>query len=113
MSNEEKQNGWNEYSRLVLAELEKLNNKVDTLTDEVSELKQEMLKLEHIKYNIKDLKEWKNAIDEISSPTQLKELQKEVDSLRTFKTVSTTVWLVVQLLFGIAATVFGLYLKSS
>ncbi len=26
--NEEKQNGWNEYSRLVLAELEKLNSNV-------------------------------------------------------------------------------------
>jgi hypothetical protein len=39
-----------------------------------------------------------------SSPTQLKELQKEVSDLKTFKTMSTTVWVVVQIIFGIAAT---------
>ena len=43
----------------------------------------------------------------------LKELQKEVNDLKTFKTMSTTVWVVVQIIFGIVATAFGLYLKSS
>ena len=113
MSETSNQNGWNEYSRLVLAELEKLNNKVDDITSDINGIKQEMSKFEQVKYDIKDLKTWKNNIDEVSSPTQLKELQKEVEKLKTFKTMSTTVWVVVQIIFSIAATLFGLYLKSS
>tara|TARA_R100001460_G_scaffold495_4_gene2411 strand:+ start:1313 stop:1654 length:342 start_codon:yes stop_codon:yes gene_type:complete len=113
MGNNGNQNGWNEYSRLVLAELEKLNNKVDSLTEENNDIKQELSKLEQFKDEISSLKDWKGNVDEVSSPTQLKELQKEVSDLKTFKTMSTTVWVVVQIIFGIAATLFGLYLKSS
>jgi hypothetical protein len=72
-----------------------------------------MIKIEQIKDEVEVLKEWKNKVDEVSSPTQLKELQKEVNDLKTFKTMSTTVWVVVQIIFGIIATVFGLYLKSN
>jgi len=113
MGNNGNQNGWNEYSRLVLAELEKLNTKVDSLSEENSTIKQELSKLEQFKDEISSLKDWKGNVDEVSSPTQLKELQKEVSDLKTFKTMSTTVWVVVQIIFGIAATLFGLYLKSS
>jgi predicted nucleic acid-binding Zn-ribbon protein len=113
MSKPQQQNGWNEYSRLVLAELEKLNTKVDTLSTEINTINQGMIKIEQIKDEVEVLKEWKNKVDEVSSPTQLKELQKEVNDLKTFKTMSTTVWVVVQIIFGIVATAFGLYLKSS
>ncbi len=113
MGNGSNQNGWNEYSRLVLAELEKLNKRVDSLTTEVNEIKQEISKQEQVKYDLHDLKNWKHNVDEVSSPTQLKELQKEVESLRTFKTMSTTVWVVVQIIFGIVVAVLGLYLKAS
>ena len=113
MGNNSRQNGWNEYSRLVLAELEKLNKRVDGLTTEVNEIKQEISKQEQVKYDLHDLKNWKHNVDEVSSPTQLKELQKEVESLRTFKTMSTTVWVVVQIIFGIVVAVLGLYLKAS
>jgi len=113
MSDNPKQNGWNEYSRLVLAELEKLNNKVDGLNTEINAINQSMSKIEQIKDEIDVLKEWKNKVDEVSSPTQLRELQKEVENLKTFKTMSTTIWVVVQIIFGVAATLFGLYLKSN
>ena len=113
MSDSPKQNGWNEYSRLVLAELEKLNTKVDGLNTEINAINQSMSKIEQIKDEIDVLKEWKNKVDEVSSPTQLKELQKEVENLKTFKTMSTTIWVVVQIIFGITATLFGLYLKSN
>lgn len=108
----DKQNGWNEYSRLVLAELEKLNNKVDGLTEEINAIKQDISKFDQIKYNVGEVKEWKKEIDEISSPTQLKETIKEVSELKTFKTVAITVWTVVQIVFTIAITLWGLYLKS-
>tara|TARA_B100001057_G_C22212105_1_gene705021 strand:+ start:223 stop:564 length:342 start_codon:yes stop_codon:yes gene_type:complete len=113
MGNNSNQNGWNEYSRLVLAEIETLNNKVDAIVKENNAIKQELSKLEQFKDEITSLKDWKGNVDEVSSPTQLKELQKEVSDLKTFKTMSTTVWVVAQIIFGIAATLFGLYLKSN
>ncbi len=108
-----RQNGWNEYSRLVLAELEKHSNKLDELSQDMNSLKQDLTKYDQIRDEITELKNWKNNVDEVSSPTQLKELQKEVESIKTFKTVSTTAWVVVQIIFGIAVALIGLYLKSS
>ena len=113
MGNEGNQNGWNEYSRLVLTELEKLNKRVEELSQDNNTLRQELTKAEQTKEELITLKNWKNNIDEVSSPTQLKELQQEVEKLKTFKTMSTTVWVVVQIIFTLVATIFGLYLKSS
>jgi len=113
MGNEGNQNGWNEYSRLVLAELEKLNKRVEDLSQDNNVMRQELTKAEQTKEELITIKNWKNNIDEVSSPTQLKELQQEVEKLKTFKTMSTTVWVVVQIIFTLAATIFGLYLKSS
>ena len=103
---EDKQNGWNEYSRLVLAELEKLNKNVGELSRDIDHLKEEMTKIKGLKYGVDDLKEWRKDISEVASPTQLKELTNEVQSLKTFKTVATTVWAVVQIGFGIFIAYF-------
>ena len=51
-----------------------------------------------------ELKNWKERIDEVASPSQLKELQVQVDELKSFKTQAVTVFAVVQ--FGMAAVLF-------
>lgn len=104
--NEDKQNGWNEYSRLVLAELEKLNNNVSALSKDIDNLKEDMTKIKSLKYSVDDLKEWRKDISEVASPTQLKELTDEVQSLKTFKTVAVTIWAVVQIGFGLFIAFF-------
>jgi prefoldin subunit 5 len=103
---EDKQNGWNEYSRLVLAELEKLNVNVSALSKDIDYLKEEITKIKSLKYSVEDLKEWRKDISEVASPTQLKELTNDVQSLKTFKTVAVTVWAVVQIGFGIFIAFF-------
>ena len=37
------QNGWNEYSRLVLAELEKINKKIEENTQDLNSLRQDLI----------------------------------------------------------------------
>ena len=64
--NEDKQNGWNEYSRLVLAELEKLNNNVSALSKDIDNLKEDMTKIKSLKYSVDDLKEWRKDISEVA-----------------------------------------------
>lgn len=95
------QNNWNEYSRLVLNELEKLNESILSLQKEMQEVKKELTELKIKEDKVNELKNWKREIDEVVSPTQLKELTKEVAELKSFKTIAITVWAIVQFLTGI------------
>ena len=48
---------------------------------------------------------WKERIDEVASPSQLKDLQDQVEDLKLFKTKAVTIFAVVQ--FAMAAIVFA------
>lgn len=112
-TDKEHKNGWNEYSRLVLAELENLNTKFQHLSEELTEAREDILKngshIKRVQDELVELKEWRKDMSEIVSPTQLKEVRKDVDKLKTFKTISTTSWVIVQLIFGIALALFGVF----
>jgi len=102
MSND---NGWGEYSRLVLKELETLATGIDALRTELQDVKQELAKMQVRDEKVDEIKIWKEKIDDVASPTQLKELMKEVDELKLFKTKAITVFAVVQ--FAMAMIVFA------
>ncbi len=93
-------NGWSEYSRLVLKELETLAKSIEGLRGELQEVKQELAAMRVREDKVDDLKAWKEKVDEVASPTQLKELVQEVSDLKLFKTKAITVFAVVQ--FGMA-----------
>ena len=104
------QNGWNEYSRLVLKELETLASSIDGLRSELQEIKQDMAAMRVREDKVDELKVWKEKIDEVASPSQLKEMVDEIDSLKQFKTKAVTVFAVVQFLMAAAVAaskVFG------
>tara|TARA_R110000803_G_scaffold202035_1_gene267000 strand:+ start:2480 stop:2809 length:330 start_codon:yes stop_codon:yes gene_type:complete len=108
MANRE-QNGWNEYSKLVIAELERLNDGINNLNTEIQDLKGEIKELKVREDFAKELWKWKQAIDEVASPTQLKYTIKDVADLKTFKTQAITVWAVVQLITAAIITFFKFY----
>lgn len=104
------QNGWNEYSKLVLKELETLTKNIDGLKQEIQTVKEEIAKIQVREDKAEEVREWKGKIDEIASPTQLREYLKKIDDLETFKTKAVTIFAVVQFLMAaaVAATkVFG------
>ncbi len=110
MMSDGNQNGWNEYSRLVLKELETLASSIDGLRSELQEIKQDMAAMRVREDKVDELKVWKEKIDEVASPSQLKEMVNEVDSLKQFKTKAVTVFAVVQFLMAAAVAaskVFG------
>ena len=96
---------WGEYSRLVLKELETLANGIESLRSELHDVKQELTKMQAKEDKVKELSEWKSRIDEVTSPTQLKDLQGQVEELKLFKTKAVTIFAVVQ--FAMAAIVFA------
>jgi len=98
-------NGWGEYSRLVLKELETLATGIESLRTEISDLKQQLAEMKVREDRVDDLKEWKAKIDDIASPTQLRELTNEVENLKLFKTKAVTIFMVVQAVMATALTV--------
>ncbi len=94
------QNGWNEYSRLVLKELETLSDGIDNLKDELQDVKQEIAKMQVREDKVDELRLWKDKVDEVYSPMQMKELRDQVTDLEKFKTKAVTIFAVVQFLMG-------------
>jgi hypothetical protein len=100
------ENGWGEYSRLVLKELETLASGIESLRTELQEVKQELAKMQVREDAVKEIKIWKDKIDEVASPSQLKDAIKEIEELKLFKTKAVTIFAVIQ--FAMAAIVFAM-----
>ena len=99
MSNE---NGWSEYSKLVLKELETLAGAITSLNSEIQELKQEIARMREREDRVDELRAWKDKVDEVASPTQLGTALREVDDLKQFKTKAVTIFAVVQFIMASA-----------
>lgn len=91
---------WEAYSKMVLKQLENLDNSMNGLRQEIQELKAELAEMRGKQSNVQDLKDWKNKMDEVCSPTQLKALKEEVEDLKLFKAKAITVFAVVQFVMG-------------
>jgi predicted nuclease with TOPRIM domain len=100
----ENQNGWNEYSRLVLQELERLSDNIEGLKGEIQHVKQEIAKMQVREDKVDELRAWKDKVDEVASPTQIKDMVSSIEELKTFKTKAVTIFAVVQ--FGMAAYIW-------
>ncbi len=105
------QNGWNEYSRLVLKELETLSESIDGLRSELQYVKEEIAKMQVREDKVDELKAWKEKIDEVASPTQLQVALQEIHELKLFKTKAITIFAVVQ--FGMALFAWGMKVMGS
>jgi len=98
-----RQNGWNEYSKLVLKELESLSMSIDNLKTEMQDIKQELVETRVKEDRVDELRAWKEKVDEVCSPSQMKELVDKVDSLNTFKTKAVGVFLAAQAIMAAVA----------
>lgn len=101
MNNE---NGWEQYSKLVLRELEILGTGIKHLNENMNDVKKEITAIK-VANDAKDLKvetllQWKGRIDEVVSPTQLNELKKEVEDLKAFKVKAIAIFAFVQFLMA-------------
>lgn len=98
-------NGWGEYSRLVLKELETLAQGIKDLNESLNDMKREITEIRAREDKVQELVKWKERIDEVTSPTQLEKLKEEVEDLKMFRTKAVTIFAVIQ--FLMAAVVFA------
>jgi len=57
-----------------------------------------------------ELREWKQKVDEVASPTQLAKFVQDIQDLNNFKTKAVTIFAVVQ--FGMGAVLFAMNFVS-
>lgn len=95
------QDGWNEYSKLVISELERLNENDEKTLLILSDINMKFSRFEAVEKEMESVLKWKRYMEDVASPNTLKDLKSDVIKLNTFKTVATTVWAVVQITFAI------------
>jgi uncharacterized coiled-coil DUF342 family protein len=88
--------GWENYSKLILQQLEGLSKGIDGLREELQQMKQEITELKAREDKVQEIQNWKQRIDEVVSPPQLDKAIKEIEELRLFKTKAVTIFAVVQ-----------------
>tara|TARA_R110000796_G_scaffold245239_2_gene369376 strand:- start:236 stop:565 length:330 start_codon:yes stop_codon:yes gene_type:complete len=93
---------WEIYSKLVLQQLETLAGGIESLRDELQDVKNQLTELKAKEDRVHDLKVWKEKVDEVASPTQMHIKFEEVEELKEFKTRAITMFMVVQAFMGIA-----------
>jgi Tfp pilus assembly protein PilO len=95
-------NGWDTYSKLVLQQLESLSGGINGLRSELQDVKEQLTELKVKEDRVQDLKSWKEKMDDVASPPQIKNVLREVEELKTFKTKAVTIFMAVQTMMGIA-----------
>ena len=92
--------GWETYSKLVIQQLETLNVGIESMRKELQDVKEQITKIKAKEDRLEELKAWKDKIDEVVSPSQMKYAMRELENLRTFKTKAVTIFAVVQFTMG-------------
>lgn len=95
-------NGWETYSKLVLQQLETMASGIEALRTELQDMKGQLTELKAREDRVQDIKVWKEKMDDVASPPQLKTAMEDIEQLKEFKTKAVTMFMVVQSIMGIA-----------
>jgi len=92
---------WAEYSKLVLKELDRMNNNYETLRDNIEHINFKLNDVKNTEKSLQDLKIWQDKINEVWSPSQMKEAKDEVYKQKNRWTATIAILLFVQIVIGI------------
>ena len=95
-------NGWETYSKLVLQQLETMSTGIEALRGELQLVQNQLAELNAKEDRVQDLKVWKEKMDDVASPPQLREAMSDIEELKIFKTKAVTMFMVVQSVMGLA-----------
>ena len=98
--------GWETYSKLVIQQLETLSTGIEGMRAELQLVKEQITKIKAKEDRLEELKIWKDKVDEVASPSQMKYALRELENLKIFKTKAVTIFAVVQ--FSMGAVLFAM-----
>jgi len=99
---------WEANSKLVLKQLDVLANSIASITDELKKVNSEIAGMHIREDRIRELREWKEKIDDVTSHANLKDSLKKIEELEKFKTQAITVFAIAQFATTIALAILGL-----
>ena len=97
--------GWETYSKLVIQQLETLNVGIESMRKELQDVKEQITHIKAKEDRLEELKAWKDKVDEVVSPSQMKYAMRELENLKTFKTKAVTIFMVVQFAMAVAVLI--------
>jgi len=96
---------WAEYSKLVLKELDRLNNNYESLRenieDKFKDINEKLGDVKTTEKSVQEIKVWQEKVNEIWSPTQMKEAKNEVYKQKNRWTATIAIILFIQIIVGI------------
>lgn len=92
---------WAEYSKLVLKELDRMNNNYETLRENIENINVKLNDVKNTEKSLQDLKIWQEKVNEIWSTTQMKEAKDEVYKQKNRWTATIAILLFIQVIIGI------------
>ena len=86
--------------------LQSLSQAIEALRGDLQLVRQEITEIKAKEDKVVELREWKQKIDEVASPTQLSKFVQDIQDLNNFKTKAVTIFAVVQ--FAMGAILFAM-----
>ena len=93
--------GGNNLTKLILQQLETLAGGIDGLRSELQEMRNQLVELRAREDRVQELRNWKERIDDVASPAQLRTAVQDIEDLKTFKTKAITIFTGVQMAMGV------------
>lgn len=107
----EEKDTWGDYSKLVLKELERLNDNHEKMrSDFDSKLNEMNLKLNDVKNiekNVGTNSAWIEKVNDVWSPSQMKEAKDEIYRQKSLVTAAIAIISFVQIAIGIGVAIWG------
>lgn len=92
---------WAEYSKLVLKELDRMNNNYESLRENISDINAKLNDVKNTEKSLQDLKVWQEKVNEIWSTSQMKEAKDEVYKQKNRWTATIAILLFIQVIIGV------------
>ncbi len=107
----EEKDSWGEYSKLVLKELERLNESYLSLRSDLDtrfgELNQKLTEVKNVEGKVNSQSFWIEKVNDVWSPTQMKEAKDEIYKQKGRWVAAIAIISFVQILVGIGVTIWA------
>jgi hypothetical protein len=107
----EQTNSWGEYGKLVLKELERLNDNHEKMRndfdDRFLEINRKLGEMKNLEKDISTSSSWIDRVNDVWSPSQMKEAKDEIYKQKNLLAAAIAVITFIQVLVGVAISIWG------
>lgn len=106
----DEKDSWGEYSKLVLKELERLNENYNNMRNDMdyrfNELNQKLSEFKNTEGKVVTHNAWIEKVNDVWSPTQMKEAKDEIYKQKTRWASAIAILAFIQILVGLGITIW-------